>query len=187
MPYIKQEKRPQYNAIVNELITECLSDKPSIVIVESTIRYSIAYLTNNGTIVLENSDDWKGELNYLISKFCHELIDHFGLRYHVLNDIIGILRSCQNNNEFTCTILCSYRPSGRLINWKGTFKYFVNNIVGEMRKCKVNYIKDEITGVLECIKLELYRQIAAGYEDIKKLENGPVSELDSTSLEDVCD
>lgn len=36
-----------------------------------------------------------------------------------------------------------------------------------------------IIGVLECAKLELYRQIAAPYEDIKKKENGSVSELDN--------
>lgn len=37
---------------------------------------------------------------------------------------------------------------------------------------------NELIGVLECIKLELYRQIAIPYEDVKKEENGSVSELD---------
>ena len=37
---------------------------------------------------------------------------------------------------------------------------------------------NEAVGVLECAKLELYRQIAAPYEDKKKAENGSVSELD---------
>lgn len=37
---------------------------------------------------------------------------------------------------------------------------------------------NEVIGVLECAKLELYRQIAAPYEDVKKQENGPISELD---------
>jgi len=42
-----------------------------------------------------------------------------------------------------------------------------------------NYkILNEVIGVLECAKLEIYRQIAAPYEDQKKLENGSVSELD---------
>jgi hypothetical protein len=36
-------------------------------------------------------------------------------------------------------------------------------------------------GVLECAKLELYRMIAAPYEDKKRLANGPVSELDDDS------
>lgn len=39
---------------------------------------------------------------------------------------------------------------------------------------------NEVVGVLECVKLELYRQIAAPYEDIKKAENGPVSTLDAS-------
>lgn len=37
---------------------------------------------------------------------------------------------------------------------------------------------NEVIGILECAKLELYRQIASPYEDIKKAENGSVSELD---------
>lgn len=39
---------------------------------------------------------------------------------------------------------------------------------------------NEVIGVLECAKLELYRQVAAPYEDIKKNENGAVSELDES-------
>jgi len=37
---------------------------------------------------------------------------------------------------------------------------------------------NEVIGVLECAKMELYRQVAAPYEDEKKAGNGPVSELD---------
>jgi hypothetical protein len=40
-------------------------------------------------------------------------------------------------------------------------------------------------GVLECAKLELYRIIAAPYENKTRLENGAVSDLDAVSLEDV--
>ena len=39
-------------------------------------------------------------------------------------------------------------------------------------------VLNEVIGVLECAKLELYRMVAAPYEDKKKSENGPVSELD---------
>lgn len=35
-----------------------------------------------------------------------------------------------------------------------------------------------VIGVLECAKLELYRQVAAPYEDGKKRTNGAVSILD---------
>jgi len=38
---------------------------------------------------------------------------------------------------------------------------------------------NEVMGVLECAKQELYRQVAASYEDKKKEENGPVSNLDT--------
>jgi len=50
-----------------------------------------------------------------------------------------------------------------------------------------NYIKDiglryqtlnEVIGVLECVKQELYRQVVAPYEDIKKKDNGNISNLD---------
>ena len=33
---------------------------------------------------------------------------------------------------------------------------------------------NDIIGVLECAKLECYRQVAASYENQKKSENGPV-------------
>lgn len=37
---------------------------------------------------------------------------------------------------------------------------------------------NEVIGVLESAKLELYRQLAAPYEDHKKIDHGSVSELD---------
>ena len=42
-----------------------------------------------------------------------------------------------------------------------------------------------LIGVLICVKLELFRMIGAKYEDKKRAENGPVSDLDARSLEDV--
>lgn len=42
---------------------------------------------------------------------------------------------------------------------------------------RYQYINDVI-GALECAKLELYRTVAADYEDIKRKENGSVSTLD---------
>ncbi len=36
-----------------------------------------------------------------------------------------------------------------------------------------------VIGVLECAKQELYRTIAGPYEDIKRKENGSVSNLDA--------
>jgi len=37
---------------------------------------------------------------------------------------------------------------------------------------------NEVIGILECAKLELYRMVAAPYENEKLLENGPISDLD---------
>ncbi len=67
-----------------------------------------------------------------------------------------------------------------LVSTPGTLNYTISKM------CH-NYIENfglsyntlnEVIGVLECAKLELYRQIVAPYEDQKKLKNGPVSELD---------
>ncbi len=44
---------------------------------------------------------------------------------------------------------------------------------------------NSMIGVLECAKLELYRMVVAPYENKKRMENGPVSDLDAKSLEDV--
>lgn len=70
---------------------------------------------------LINGIDTSGELNYVITKLCHELILKQGCCYKVLNNVIG---------------------------------------------------------TLECAKLELYKTIIAPYEDLKREEHGPISELD---------
>ncbi len=73
------------------------------------------------------------------------------------------------------------------------FVYATNCTVGELNYLITGllhaYIKkhgkkyatlNEVMGVLECAKQELYRTVAAPYEDIKRGENGSVSELDKT-------
>jgi hypothetical protein len=62
-----------------------------------------------------------GELNFAISKLCHEYIKQTAFRYTTLNEVIG---------------------------------------------------------VLECAKQELYRMVVAPYENKKQAENGSISELD---------
>lgn len=48
----------------------------------------------------------------------------------------------------------------------------------------LNYqILNEVIDVLECAKQELCHTVAVLYEDKKRLENGPVSELDDNSRE----
>lgn len=58
----------------------------------------------------------------------------------------------------------------------GEFNYYISSLIN-------NYISyngksyaliNEMIGVLECAKLELYRRVAAPYEDIKIQQNGDV-------------
>ena len=54
--------------------------------------------------------------------------------------------------------------------------YLIHNYI-DMKGLRYVNINEAI-GVLECAKLELYRQVVAPYEDIKKKENGAISILD---------
>jgi len=48
----------------------------------------------------------------------------------------------------------------------------------------LNYASiNEVIGVLECVKAELYRVVAGPYEEKKRIANGPVSELDDDAHE----
>lgn len=68
-----------------------------------------------------------------------------------------------------------HEPSGAHL--AGELNLAVTSIIDEwlcMHK-RVGYFEiNEAIGVLECAKLELYRRIAAPYEDGKKEENGDV-------------
>lgn len=64
----------------------------------------------------------------------------------------------------------------------GDINYLVSSIIhrwilsqGGVRYQHIN----SMIGALECAKLELYRKVAAPYEDNKLLDNGPISHLDS--------
>lgn len=58
----------------------------------------------------------------------------------------------------------------------GDFNYMVSALVdGMLEKYGVSYSAlNSLIGALECAKLELYRRIAAPYEDQKRAENGDV-------------
>ena len=62
----------------------------------------------------------------------------------------------------------------------GQLNYCISYMIHQyLQKSGTKYSNiNEVIGVLECAKLELYRQIAAPYEDIKKMENGSISKLD---------
>jgi len=176
MPYIKSEKRLEYDKIVNNLIDLCVSpfkvsrhNKSIDVEVENAVN-----LLNKYTIVANYTDSWKGELNYLISKFIHELIRVNGLRYHVLNDIIGMLVGCQSN----LGALYWRVPNG----WKNVFILFITRLIRNIiPQGDLLTVSNELRGVLECVKLEMYRTVAANYEDKKRWENGSVSKIDDIS------
>jgi|TARA_R110000823_G_scaffold295814_1_gene415793 hypothetical protein len=58
----------------------------------------------------------------------------------------------------------------------GVLNYCISRIVSEIVKEKgLKYSQlNELIGVLECAKLELYRRVAAPYEDEKAILNGDV-------------
>jgi len=62
----------------------------------------------------------------------------------------------------------------------GELNYLITAACHEqiIRKGLSYRVVNEVIGVLECAKLELYRMIAAPYEDKKLLDNGCISELD---------
>ena len=78
---------------------------------------------------------------------------------------------------------------GRLPESAGELNYLITLLLHEyliMGLTPLSYSRiNEVIGVLECAKLELYRMIAAPYENKKRLENGPVSELDAIGLEEI--
>jgi hypothetical protein len=62
----------------------------------------------------------------------------------------------------------------------GELNYLISKLLDDYlrRKGGIRYERlNEVVGVLECVKLEFYRRIAAPYEDGKKDENGDVYSL----------
>jgi hypothetical protein len=62
----------------------------------------------------------------------------------------------------------------------GELNYLITSLLHTfLKKQGKNYGNiNTLIGVLECTKLELYRMVAAPYEDVKKLTNGAISDLD---------
>jgi hypothetical protein len=72
-----------------------------------------------------------------------------------LKDLVGILKSL---------------PAEEV---DGELNYVVTKILKEVYPLKYYHLNKAI-GVLECIKLEFYRRVAALYEDVKIKESGDV-------------
>lgn len=66
------------------------------------------------------------------------------------------------------------------IGSEGELNYVITKLVHTwLTEYGINYAHlNSAIGVLECAKMELYRQVVGKYEDVKQDENGPVSELD---------
>ena len=65
------------------------------------------------------------------------------------------------------------------ISTPGELNYFISTLINWYihQKGKSYSTLNEVVGVLECAKLELYRRVAAPYEDTKIEENGDVYTL----------
>lgn len=66
--------------------------------------------------------------------------------------------------------------TGRTIQNTGELNYMVTRVINEylISHGKSYTTLNDIVGVLECAKMELYRRIAAPYEDEKIKQNGDV-------------
>lgn len=71
--------------------------------------------------------------------------------------------------DITARILAKEGTAGRM-------NYCISSMINMMIEKKgLSYSNlNEIVGALECIKIELYRRVAAPYEDLKIQENGDV-------------
>jgi hypothetical protein len=57
----------------------------------------------------------------------------------------------------------------------GDLNYFITTSCDHYLGKDLSYAKiNEVIGALECVKLEMYRRLAAPYEDQKIVENGDV-------------
>jgi len=61
----------------------------------------------------------------------------------------------------------------------GDLNYVLTKLIHQFVPAPLSYKSlNEVIGVLECAKLELFRKVVAPYEDIKRAETGSVSNLD---------
>jgi hypothetical protein len=57
----------------------------------------------------------------------------------------------------------------------GGMNYLITKMISMYLQGRLRYsMINEVIGIIECVKQELYRRVAFGYEDKKKEENGDV-------------
>ena len=61
-------------------------------------------------------------------------------------------------------------------DYEGNFNYVISAIISKVLETNGTSYREinKLVGVLECCKLELYRKVAAPYEQTKASENGEV-------------
>lgn len=108
-----------------------------------------------------------GKLNYHIHILLGDYFKDHGVSYSTINNVIGLLHKINTNQEvldIPDALYLLYKRINNLITdfhgSRGTSQYKVADL--------------SITGVLRCVELELYRRLAAPYEDLKKIENGDI-------------
>ena len=104
-----------------------------------------------GTVFAEDV----GELNYRCTRILDTWLSKVGVKYTNLNRAIGEVEAC-----FDWSKLPPEGTPGRSI--MNEISRFLGTGKGD---------KTDVKGVLRCAELELYRRIAAPFEDIKIQEN----------------
>ena len=56
----------------------------------------------------------------------------------------------------------------------GLLNYTITRLIKDLYPAATYHDYNEVIGMLECCKLEMYRKMVAPYEDVKELENGSV-------------
>ncbi|AVH85408.1 hypothetical protein RsoM2USA_481 [Ralstonia phage RsoM2USA] len=101
------------------------------------------------------------------------------LDVHILNLVNAIYDAAHPSDESAIEgDLASLKATPGLVN------YAVSTLLKSIYDQRESYASyNAQIGVLECIKLELYRKFAAPYEDQKEYENGEVKALYSDNIE----
>lgn len=81
---------------------------------------------------------------------------------------------------------CLYELSNT-VDTEGELNYCISTLVHLLLEREgVSYSNiNKLIGVLECVKLELYRRIADPYENLKSMENGDISNLRDKIVKDL--
>lgn len=74
-------------------------------------------------------------------------------------------------------LLVGMQADDELNNMEGNMNYIISRLMmmiyGDRNSTRYAQINDAV-GVLECVKMEYYRKVAAPYENQKEHDNGPV-------------